>query len=244
MKKVSAAFVSFLFSSVVLAQSAGLPGEAPPPRARPYDSIVAHFKTSHGETSLEALLRLGMENKVALGIVRTDNRLYKNVEDVTIDNQPVLNAANTLLKDIDGYQAVVRDRVIIIEPQTAPPNSGQILNLVIDRYDAQESSSMQELGVYLWRYAYDILHPEASTMIEMLSGATVPIPPFEMHNATVEQILNRIVKEGGGGVWVLPRIPDDYRNKRDLRIADVSSYTDDVEKIRKISISCNSKSSQ
>ena len=81
-------------------------------------------------------------------------------------------------------------------------------------------------------------------MIEMLSGATVPIPPFEMHNATVEQILNRIVKEGGGGVWVLPRIPDDYRNKRDLRIADVSSYTDDVEKIRKISISCNSKSSQ
>src|ERR1700687_4252108 len=73
MKKVSAAFVSLLFSSVVLAQSAGLPGEAPPPRARPYESIVAHFKTSHGETSLEALLRLGMENKVALGIVRTDN---------------------------------------------------------------------------------------------------------------------------------------------------------------------------
>jgi len=37
--------------------------------------------------------------------------------------------------------------------------------------------------------------------MEILSGTnSVPIPPFEMHNATVEQILNRIVKEGGGGV--------------------------------------------
>jgi hypothetical protein len=238
MKKVSAAFVSLLFSSVALAQGVA------PPRAKPYDAIVAHFETSHGETSLEALLRLGMENKVALGIVRTDNRLCKNAEDVTIDNQPFLNAANTLLKSIDGYQAVVRDGVIVIEPRTASPNSEKILNLVIGQYVAQEGSSMQELGVYLWRYVYDILHPEASTMIEMLSGTTVPIPPFEMHNATVEQILNRIVKEVGGGVWVLPPIPDDYRNKRDLRIADVSSYTDDVEKIRKISFTCNSKSSQ
>jgi hypothetical protein len=227
MRKLTAAFVAILFSGVALAQNTAQ-------HARPYDTAIAHFE-SHGETSLEALLRLGMESKVALGIVRTDNRLCKNAEDVTVDNQPVLNTVNSLLKSINGYQAAVRDGVIIIEPGAAPLNSAQILNLLIERYIAPPGSTMQELGAYLWQSVYNLFHPTEGTMMEILSGTNpIPIPPFEMHNATVEQILNRIVNEGGGGVWVLPPIPDNYRDKRDLKVADVSSYADDKEKIRKI----------
>src|SRR6266478_2802491 len=103
-----------------------------------------------------------------------------------------------------------------------------------ERHIAPPGSTMQELGAYLWQSVYYSFHPTEGTMMEILSGTnSVPIPPFEMHNATVEQILNRIVKEGGGGVWVLPPIPDNYRDKRDLKVADVSSYVDDKEKIRK-----------
>src|SRR6266404_699978 len=226
MRKLIAAFVTILVSGVALAQNTGQ-------HARPYDTAVAYFE-SHGETSLKAFLRLGEESKIALGIVRINNNLCRNAEVVAVDNQPVLYTVNSLLKSISGYQAVVKDGVIIIEPGATPPNSAQILNLVIERYVAPPGSTMQELGAYLWQSVYYSFHPTEGTMMEILSGTnSVPIPPFEMHNATVEQILNRIVKEGGGGVWVLPPIPDNYRDKRDLKVADVSSYVDDKEKIRK-----------
>ena len=228
MSLLAGVFIRILLSGVVLPQNSAQP-------AKPHDTAVAHFET-HGETALQSLLRLGIETKVAFGIIRTDDRLCKNTVDVTISDEPVLNTADRVLKGTEGYRAVVRDGIIIIEPQVVPPNSAQILNLLIDRYIAPPGSTMQELGVYLWRSVYAVFHPAEGTMTEIVSGTNpVYIPPFEMRNATVEQILNRMVKEGGGGVWVLPPIPDDYRGKRDLKVADVSSYTDDVAKIRKIS---------
>jgi hypothetical protein len=201
--------------------------------AAPYNAIIAHFE-SHGETALESLLRLGIENRVPLGIVGIDDRLCKNKIDIAVDGESALSTANGLLKGIDGYEAILRDNTIDIEPQVMPPNSAQVLNLVIEQYIAPPSS-MQMLGLYLWRYVYAIFHPTEGTIIDVLSGATIQTKPFEMHNAAVVQILNRIVKEGGGGIWVLPPIPDDYRVKHDFKLADVSSYTDDEAKIRKIS---------
>src|ERR1700736_230680 len=91
MNKVGAVFLlSVVFSGVASAQTE----HAKPQYAKPYDTAVAHFE-SHRETALQALLRLGIESKVAFGIVRVSgDQLCENVADVVVDNQSVLYTVN------------------------------------------------------------------------------------------------------------------------------------------------------
>jgi hypothetical protein len=98
MNKVNAVVMSILFLCLTSTQSRAQD-------AAPYNTNIAHFE-SHDETVLESILRLGIENKLPLGIVLIDDRLCKSNVDVKIDGETFLNTANRLLNGISGYQGV------------------------------------------------------------------------------------------------------------------------------------------
>ena len=199
-----------------------------------YDKPVNHFE-SHTESALESILRLGAETKVPLGVVRSDDSLCQIRVSLSADKESALSITNRLTAGT-AYQPVVRDGTLVIEPKTMPPNTAKLLNMVVERYTAPPSTT-EGLGLFLWRDVYASLHPAESTLVHYLSSPdAVQIAPFEMRNATVQQILNRIVNEGMGGEWVLPPIPDDYPNKQDQKLADLVGYSDDpAGKIQRIS---------
>ncbi|MGH9682812.1 MAG: hypothetical protein ACRD4S_04275 [Candidatus Acidiferrales bacterium] len=142
---------------------------------------------------------------------------------------------NKITNQIPDYRWVVRDGVAVVEPRSIPEGTSHILNLIIPRYAAPEST-LQELAAFLHTDVRGVLRPDQGTAEDVLSSSNaVTTAPFEMRNASVEQILNRMATQGNGGAWILRPIPQDYRTAADHEFVQVVAYPDSEGRIARIS---------
>jgi hypothetical protein len=203
--------------------------QAPAPQA----AVVDRFE-AHGEDALQTLLRFGVVSKVPLGLVLTDSRLCTTKITLSVQSEPALSIVDQLTKQIDGYHWAVQDGVVVIKPGFLPASTSQLLSTVIPRYSVPRTT-LAGLDLFLVQDLRAVFHPELGSAGSLMSSPDAfRVGPFEMLNATLEQILDRIVKEAGGE-WVLLPTPDNFRNVSDLKFASLISYTDNPMAIAKTS---------
>lgn len=189
------------------------------------DRSVAHFQ-SRGDSVLQTILKLGMETKTPLGMVVEDDRLCQQTVNVSASEKPATAVLGEILKNIAGFGWKVYDGVVVIEPESPSKSIVWLLNSRIPRY-AEPPSTISQLTISLEMHVRALLRPQGGSISDTLSSDGAPkSAPIEMRNATVKELLNRIVTQAGGGEWVVPQLPADYRDLATKQAFRVVSFAD------------------
>lgn len=188
---------------------------------------------------LAAVVKLGSESHVPLGIVLGAGKPEKLCEEhkrFTLQSRPMSEFLDSLLAQSD-YVWVLESGVIVIRPDHLSHQISQVLSMKFDRFGGMQTT-MQGLGVILSGWIYSQLHPGAGVAGDILSSPDAQqFPEFKVQDASVEQILNRIVSLGDKGMWLLQmRQGSDHKSDIDLH---TYSYKDDAHVLQTLCISAD-----
>lgn len=208
-------FSSSLLSGQVNSISAGTPDAVP----------INHFSV-RGVSGRDALIRLGRQTKLPFGIVE-DQNLCRTQVVVEVRDKTVGAVLTSILDQLPGYLWSVNEGVIEIRPREVRPSARQILDIVVPHFAVGETT-MALLTAYLQNQISAVLRPgQGSAGSIPVSPQATHVAPFKLDNATVEQILNHIVKLKGHGLWILYSLPANGTERAVQSRVDISSYADD-----------------
>jgi hypothetical protein len=195
------------------------------PVSQTQDRIIDTFE-SHNEIALYSFLRFAAENKVPLGLILTDDQLCKKKTEITSEGESVSTIMRRLVSQVNGYQWMPEDGVLLVEPQLIPQSTTQLLNTIVTRFAAPRTT-LKGLGLFLIIDVRAQLHPSPGGTAGSLSRSpdTPMVGPLEMRNVTVEQALNEIIKMVSGGSWIVYPTPDD-RLSSDRKFLDLVDYSE------------------
>jgi hypothetical protein len=184
--------------------------------------LVEKFE-SHGEPALQTFLRLGAETGTPIGLVQNDGQLCKAKTEISVEGESIASIANKLTSQL-GFTWTVENGVLIFQPQHPSIGALQLLNTLIPRFAAPRTT-LEGLGAFLTIDVRAVFRPEVGSAgsLSRSPNATL-VGPLEMHDVTVKQVLNEIVKAGMRGQWVLRPIPDEYRAAADTKFVDIIDY--------------------
>ena len=180
-------------------------------RARPQDSdipsrLVRSFNI-RDLNMIDALLQLGQEQQIPIGIEYIDaiafrSRITLHEQDTTVGK--LLDA----ITHAPGYYWSVQGYVITVSHKGAPKGRKSLLNLRVSDFTIAREVTLQAASQQLLGMLYFVEHPHAGIIGDYPSGnPQFRVGPWTMRNATVRQILNRIVSEHNNGAWVVQQAP-------------------------------------
>jgi hypothetical protein len=202
------------------------------------------ISTSVDTSILLALITFGSETHIPIGVVLETEKPHQLCEDnrhVTIRDRPISEFLDALLAQ-SNYAWSVNDGVIAIRPSHLADQVNRVLTMKFDRFGGMQTT-MQGLGISLKAWIYSRLHPEANGFAtDIISSPDAEqFAQFEVRDASVEQILNKIVSLGNKGIWIL-QMRRGVESNTDIDL-HTYSYKDDVVALHTIcsAISSNGK---
>jgi hypothetical protein len=159
---------------------------------------------AHRISLLDALLQLGQQQKIPLGIEYIDSKAV--TDPISLDTRPatIAQVLDAILAQQPGYAWSVQDGVIVITHKDVPNGGRNLLNIVLPDFAIPRLHRV-DAGLSLQMALDKELHPEVQGWAGDYPGEipAVEIGPFSMHDVTVREALNRIVSEAGGAAWVV-----------------------------------------
>lgn len=198
------------------------------------DKLVEKFE-SHDEIALHTFLRFGAETRMPLGLIQNGGQLCMSRTNVVAESESVGSIADKLTAPV-GYTWAVEDGVLIIQPQHTSVGALQLLSTVIPRFAAPRTT-LEGLGVFLAVDVRAVFRPDLGSAGSLFQSPNATlVGPIEMHNITVKQALNQIVKSGESGQWILHSIRDDYRAAAETKFVDIIDYgSNPIQTIQRLS---------
>lgn len=176
------------------------------------NQLTIHEDVSDG-SALSALIRIGIDNKIPLGLVITDPSLC--TDPLHLDAGSYIPAAlvENLNNQLNNYQAEWTGSVLYVHPRITPSENAAVLHTTIPHFFDQ-ADTHQGMGMQLWAAFITLLHPKGGYLTDKF-GATNPdlIPAMTIENGTVDSILNQIVVKGKKGMWVMYQVPQNWKEK-------------------------------
>lgn len=184
---------------------------------------------------MHALTKFGSERRIPIGIVLETGKprqLCEQDRQVTVRDRPISEFIDELLAK-SNYAWSVNDDVIVVRPAHATDQQSRVLSITFDSFGGIPTT-MQGLGIVLNTWVYSQLHPEAKgyggNILSSLDADQ--FPHFEVRDASVEQILNKIVSLGSKGMWLF-QLDKDFEHNRKVDI-HTYSYKEDTSALLSI----------
>lgn len=180
---------------------------------------------------LDRVLGIAKDNHIPLGVVVNDDRLCE--ETLALDGVTTLRLdalIQVINNRLSGYHLELEDGVVVLEPDHPLDNIDQLLKTNIP-YFRPEPSAMSELGLYLWVYVRAAIRPSEGSILDIISNPdNVVIQGFRVDRpASVREILNLIVQQSAGGIWVLAGLSKEWKTNLTSNPVIIASYADDKQ---------------
>jgi hypothetical protein len=178
------------------------------PAVRPGATI--HLPDTSTGSAFSDLLALGLHNHLPIGIVVGDGpdlNICRTPLRFTQGTMTVAELIGAIEVAVPGYQAEIQNGVLDLTPNEPSDNTARFLAMRLTHFEIAPQAH-QEMGYMLWGAVYGLLAPSAGRNLSHLrSMSAETVPGIDVSNASVKSILNKIVDEGNGGVWVLRTSP-------------------------------------
>jgi hypothetical protein len=186
--------------------------------------------TANGVSPREAIVRLGVQERIPLGIVVSDpqSKFCKDRISVEAKDETTEKIAGNILAGT-GYTWSDAGGVLWLKPASTTSAGTTILSFSFDEFKSI-ATTMHGLGIILSGYVENRLHPDKGYAGSILSSTNSEVVhPFVLTNATVTQIANHIVLSGGKGIWFVDA--SNLPPEQDVRRIQIYSYSDDGESL-------------
>jgi hypothetical protein len=157
---------------------------------------------------IDALLQLGQEQRIPIGIEYIDAAALRSRISLREQNTSVGKLLDTITHGQD-YSWFTQGEVVMVTHSGSPQGRKNILNLRISEFTIARDVTLQAVSLELLGKLFFLLHPHATGIVgDYPSGnPQFRVGPWTMRNATVRQILNRIVSQHINGAWVVQQAP-------------------------------------
>lgn len=214
-------------AAMILLVSSAFTQDSTPQPLTP-DSTLGGLPTQ--ESALEALIDLGWQNKAPLAIVIQGDSLCTHTFQGEMEKITVAKIIKRINEEIPGYTAELQHGVLVVRPKISTPSTEQALHLKIRNFSSAPTS-IANLGIGLWMYIRAVLVPgQTSAFTGGLQNHAENIPSITVPVGTVESILNKLVSEGGGGIWVMHGVTSKWIHDPKTIPFEILSYSGQRER--------------
>jgi hypothetical protein len=160
--------------------------------------------TAQGLSLVDALLQLGQQEEIPLGIEYVDRESQETPTIVKMEKTTVGAILEKLVAQERGCSWRVREGVLTVTQGSAEPARENLLNRMIPQFSVSRCS-VSEASNLLWMDLEQQLDPT----IKGFAGDFFPadgqnlIGPLTMRNAPVWRVLNRLVTVNQKGAWIV-----------------------------------------
>jgi hypothetical protein len=174
---------------------------------------------------IDALLQLGQEQQVPIGIEYIDATAFRSRITLHVRNSTMGSLLDTITHG-QGYRWFAQDGVVTVTHNGAPQGRKNLLNMRIPEFAIDKEMTLQAASLKLLGTLYWALNPHSTGMVgDYPSGnQRFQVGPWTMRNATVHGILNRIVSHHNNGAWVVQQAPWNMDKEPDYGLWRVIEY--------------------
>ena len=171
----------------------------PPP---PLSASVAEFHTRQA-SRIEALIIFGEQHDLCFGIEQVDTALLTKLSDFDIESTSLVGAIRSILGS--DHPATIEEHFGVIEiiPIPRKPKNENVFDLVMPRWQAQRGN----LQLVSWLLHIQLVQ-DLNPQIQGFGGSTgvgnteYEIGPFNERRLPVRYLLDKIVAQSRGAVWI------------------------------------------
>ena len=157
--------------------------------------------TAHDASPTDLITAITRQSCTPIGIVPgRDTKALSRKRSFDLKSVPVVNALDDAVVDA-GYRVVQERDVYVLIAKDATAQQLDLLHHHFEEYPAQEGV-LPELGSTLWGWMGTVVDPATGyggSILHSSDDEHLRLPV--MHDASIEEIANRIVTLGSKGMW-------------------------------------------
>jgi hypothetical protein len=162
---------------------------------------------------LDALLQLGQEERIPLGIEYVDREALEKPINVKMDETTVGEVMERLLGQDRGYSWFVREGVLTVSHESITSQKGNLLDYVLPEFSSPRCS-VGDANHLLFMALELQLYPQTQGFAGEYSPGDLQnlIGPLKLQNARVWRVLNRLVSVNKKAAWIV-QVPPSHLDK-------------------------------